>query len=141
MAKGIGGILFAVAVATLSACQEPVPKTPSFELDVKPIFYASCVRCHGAGGTLNADPYAVDTNPPNEAYLDVYVDWGDCVIVQDQLPASCRFGAFHEAMNSNLGLYLHLPGLLHMPLAPSPPLAPWELQIVENWLAETPPMP
>jgi hypothetical protein len=139
---GAARVLGPIAVAAmLAACQEAVPKTPSFELDVKPIFDAACVRCHGAGGTLNADPYAGDTNPPNESYLDAYADRGDCGIAQAGVPATCKRGALYEAMNGNINLYLHFTNILRMPLAPSEPLARWELDVVENWLAETPPMP
>jgi hypothetical protein len=36
--------------------------------DVRPIFEWSCVRCHGAGGTLNADPRAIEDAPPKSNF-------------------------------------------------------------------------
>jgi hypothetical protein len=116
-----------------------VPKTPSFELDVKPIFAAHCVRCHGAGGTLNADPRAPDKNAPSDGYLDRYADKSDCTPdAAGDVPPTCERGALSEAKNGYLKLYLHFTNQLRMPLAPSEPLTSWELETVDNWLAETP---
>jgi hypothetical protein len=132
----------ALAVLALSACQEPVPKTPSFEVDVKPIFQASCVRCHGAGGTLNADPRAFEAVMPPDGFLDRYEDKSDCSLdATGNIPATCRRGALSEAKSGNLAYYLHTTSIVRMPMAPSGPLAPWELEVVDNWLAESPPAP
>lgn len=39
---------FALAVAALGACAEPVPDAPTWFGDVQPILVANCARCHGA---------------------------------------------------------------------------------------------
>jgi hypothetical protein len=38
-----------------------IPDMPSFEHDILPLTLSRCVRCHGGGGMLNADPQS--TNP------------------------------------------------------------------------------
>ena len=32
------------------------PARPTYKNDIAPLMEAHCIRCHGAGGTLNADP-------------------------------------------------------------------------------------
>ncbi|HEY2731156.1 MAG TPA: hypothetical protein VGK52_14535 [Polyangia bacterium] len=132
------GIRATLAALALAACQEPVPKTPTFEVDVKPIFQANCVRCHGAGGTLNADPRALEPVKAPNGFLDQYQDKSDCSL--DAI-GTCPLGALSEAKNGMLAYYLHTNSVVRMPLAPSGPLAPWELEVVDNWLAESPPAP
>jgi hypothetical protein len=144
---GGGGSVVAVAlsVVALAACEKPVPETPTFERDVRPIFMGNCVRCHGGGGTLNKDPRAFPPDAPGSGYLDSYEDRGDCTpdpATGATVHASCERGARYEADIGNIKGYVN--GLfkpLIMPPPPSPPLTPWELAVVDNWLAETPPMP
>jgi hypothetical protein len=142
------GLFFPIALAALAltGCEEPVPAQPTFAHDVLPIFRAACVRCHGAGGKLNMDPamtgvYKGETAPGG--YLNSYGDVGDCTVdpVTMQTPASCGKGALSEALN--IKTYLHLlPPDQRMPPPPSEPLARWELEVVDNWLAEKPvPLP
>jgi hypothetical protein len=128
------------AVLVLSGCEKPVPETPRFETDIKPIFDAHCVRCHGAGGTLNADPRAREVAGPG-SYLDQYEDKVDCTPdAMGNIPQTCVPGARFEAVVGNIHLFLN-GGPLQMPLPPAAPLSPWELDVVNHWLAETPPMP
>jgi mono/diheme cytochrome c family protein len=49
-------VLAGAAVVGGAGCGNPVPDRPSYERDIKPLMEAHCIRCHGAGGTLNADP-------------------------------------------------------------------------------------
>ena len=49
-------VLTAALALPLGACNPDVPATPTYDRDVQPILTAHCVRCHGAGGTLNAIP-------------------------------------------------------------------------------------
>ena len=142
--RGRGAVLgsAALAVLTFSACQEPVPKTPTFAVDVKPIFEAHCVRCHGAGGTLNKDPRAQEPAAPPNGYLDQYDDKVSCALdAAGNIPDSCLGGARYEAEHGNIRFYIHAKTGLRMPMPPSDPLSPWELELVDNWLAETPPAP
>ena len=82
MGRWVGGSLLTLALAALvGGCEDAIPASPTFEVDVKPIFLANCVRCHGAGGTLNADPRALNgyaTDMPNQTHLDFYANRGDC---------------------------------------------------------------
>ncbi|HEV3031118.1 MAG TPA: hypothetical protein VG319_05710 [Polyangia bacterium] len=136
----IGGS--AALAAALFSCQEPVPKTPTFEVDVKPIFQAHCVRCHGAGGTLNADPRAFEAVPPPNGFLGQYDDKVSCALdATGNIPANCLRGALSEAKDGYLAYYLHTKSVIRMPMSPSGPLAPWELDVIDNWLAESPPAP
>src|SRR3954462_11813653 len=54
LALAVGGL---VGGASLSGCGEnAVPERPSYARDIAPLMGARCIRCHGAGGTLNTDP-------------------------------------------------------------------------------------
>jgi hypothetical protein len=52
--------LAGLALVGTAGCDNPgdnsPPPFPSYAEDVQPILFAHCVRCHGSGGTLNADP-------------------------------------------------------------------------------------
>jgi hypothetical protein len=128
----------------VAGCEKPVPAVPSFETDVRPIFAASCIRCHGAGGTLNVDPLAlryIGSIPSSN--LDQYDDGADCMPTSQGTPLICVRGAAYEAQNGNIHLYLHGPlnpyMITLMPPPPSPALGPWELAVIDNWVAESPP--
>ena len=139
--KASVSLAFVLAVVALSGCEKPVPETPTFAADVGPNFAAHCVRCHGAGGTLNSDPRAVNPDTPG-AYLDQYADKVDCTLdAMGLVPPTCVPAARFEAESGNLKVYLHGPEQLRMPPPPGQPLSPWELAVVDNWLAEKPPMP
>jgi hypothetical protein len=129
-----------LALLLLAGCERPVPAVPTFDVDVRPIFEASCGRCHGAGGTLNADPRAIEDAPPNESNLDQYDDSADCAPTPQGTPLTCVRGAAHEATNGNLKAYLHGAVTPLMPLPPSDPLGTWELAVIDNWVAESPPL-
>jgi hypothetical protein len=150
-----------VLVAVAAGCEEPIPAHPTYDIEVKPLFEAHCVRCHGAGGTLNGDPRALNsygTTPaamacraacakadsaclalcpmadkPNLPYLNFYADEGDCTVdATGGTPASCKRGAKGQA--ATIKVYIHLPGAGRMPLAPAEPLTEWELGVVDNWI-------
>jgi hypothetical protein len=130
----------ALVVLALVGCEKPVPATPTYEVDVLPIFMAHCVRCHGAGGKLNADPRSVEPAPPPGGYLDHYDDPTDCTLDAMGLPPpTCEHGALHEAEVGLIKVYLHGPINPMMPLAPAARLDPWDLEVIDNWLAESPP--
>jgi hypothetical protein len=147
VARAIRGFLCSMALAAigLGGCDEKAPTNPTFAQDVLPIFHTACVRCHGAGGTLNADPSitgAYKGETPPDGYLDHYDNIGDCTVdpVTQRAPASCGHGARDEA--GKIKIYLRLlPEPDRMPPTPSPALSPWQLEVVDNWLAEMPPSP
>jgi hypothetical protein len=134
-----------LVLVLLAGCETPVPALPSFGIDVHPIFAASCIRCHGAGGTLNVDPRSlpyIGSIPSSN--LDQYDDGADCVPTSQGTPLICVRGAAYEASNGNIHLYLHGPLnpyiISLMPPPPSPPIGAWELAVVDNWVAESPPL-
>jgi len=74
---GLG--LAALAGFAIGCSPPPGPDKPSFATDIKPIMLAHCVRCHGAGGTLNKDPMMTGDfkgEAPKSAFLDTY-DFGE----------------------------------------------------------------
>ena len=153
MAK-TGPLVFVLLAAALAfgglaaGCSAPTPASPSYEADVRPIFLAHCVRCHGGGGTLNVThvPSGPDAallpateSAPNNGYLNQFFDSGDCTLTDaGALPTTCHRGAQSEATNGNLHIYLH--SAIVMPPPPAPRLDDWELKVVDAWLAAKPPV-
>jgi hypothetical protein len=131
------GALAAGAAACGSSGTAPVPVAPTYATDVRPILLQHCVRCHGAGGTLNVDPTSTAQTPPPNGYFDHYEDQGDCTPGDGgALPATCKQGAASLA-----------PGMAtlvdndEMPPAPAPLLSTHDRQVIDRWAAETPPLP
>jgi hypothetical protein len=137
LARWIGGSLTIALAVLLGGCEDAIPAAPTFEVDVEPIFLAHCVRCHGAGGTLNQDPRALNgyaTDRPNVTHLDFYADRGDCTPdATGVLPASCERGAKYSV--ETIEIYIHLTSSMRMPLAPAPALDEWELKVIDRWVA------
>jgi hypothetical protein len=136
--------LLALALG-LAACDLETPAMPSYARDVRPIFLSHCIRCHGAGGTLQGEPaqYPLGGGPPKgyygkapgRCYLDVYEDRGDC---SDPASTSCKLGAHSCVLPGAAGdkswfdLYVFGPTRL-MPPPPAPALTDWEMDIVRRW--------
>lgn len=107
---------------------------PSYATDVRPIMLAHCVRCHGAGGTLQGDPdaYPLGSPPPGYntgsaalCYLDEFDD-RDCTDDGDGgVSANCKRGAKYCAV--------FLEGKL--PVMPPPPatINEWERDVLLRW--------
>jgi len=140
---GLPILLLALAAGGAVGCQPAVPANPSYAADVHPIFLSHCVRCHGAGGTLNqardpqggadAGPLASAGGTPNQAYLGQYEDSGDCSGDDNPTPP-CHLGAHTMATSKQLQFYLH-DDALPMPPPPAPRLDDWELKVVDAWTA------
>ena len=123
---------FVLVAVTQMGCEEPIPEAPSYELDMKPLFHARCVRCHGGGGTLNTDAKIADFGPPAQLYIGSYDDTGvGCDVMP--LPATCHQGAHRWA--AGIRDRVHLKNSIRMPLRPSEPLTDWELELVDRWAA------
>jgi hypothetical protein len=128
-------LMFALAGALvgLAACGNSVPPFPSYEKDVKPIMEANCIRCHGAGGTLNTDPYIPPiTNPkdpcanfvgaPHNGYFTQLADLG---------PGKLGLMSY---TGTNMPRALMTAALPCMPPAPSHALGGYELDVFQAWL-------
>jgi hypothetical protein len=141
-AGDIGGVCSTVLAAlALAGCEKPVPAMPTYTNDVLPIFEAHCIRCHGAGGSLNADSRSIEPAPPPGGFLTQYDDKVDCTADANGLrPLTCVGGARYEAESGNLDYFIHGKTRPQMPLAPAAPLTDWELGVLDNWIAEKPPL-
>ena len=138
----------ALAVGALACgCGPPVPATPSYAADVRPIFLSHCVRCHGAGpdgGMLNnpteptgpdATPLASDPSQVTNCYLNQYHST-NCALVDGGQPANCHYGAQFWATTQVVQLKLRLHGAIRpMPPPPAPLLDDWEMKVVDAWIA------
>jgi hypothetical protein len=143
--RGAGAVGLMVALAALAiGCGPPVPTSPSYAANVRPIFESHCVRCHGAGGHLNAarepagQPDAGESGlgAPLLAYLGQYDDSGSCPEAGNQ--SACQRGAHYVAtMTQYLQMALHGSSSYPtpMPPPPAPTLDDWELKVVDAWIA------
>lgn len=130
-------LLASVATATLGlgGCSiQNTPHSPTFESDIKEITASRCVRCHGAGGKLNADPKAVLAFPPFDGFFDRMED--DC---PDGEPRACHGLGFYATNKDDHRLhdFIHqVKGAQYpMPPAPAPKLTADQLDIFDLWLA------
>jgi hypothetical protein len=132
--------------AVSAACQPDVPFAPLFETDVKPVFMAHCVRCHGAGDMLRGEPYV---NPatgqptldpstgmplrrlPMYCYLDRYDSVGDCPNGADCVMGARDCVGLLETRFPPMG---GVPETYRMPPPPSEPLNEWEQEVLRRWL-------
>jgi hypothetical protein len=133
------GFVFVAAFA-LVGCQEPLPGQPTYTTEIKPLFEAHCVRCHspdGVDGGTGQDPRSVlPTDMPQQSYLNMFADTGDCDLDGNAIPTTrCWRGAHYEATMGPMSGYLHTTSSFRMPLAPSEPLTSWELALVDKWIA------
>jgi hypothetical protein len=139
MMKAIGAAVSLVLSLAAAGCGEnPVPTLPTYEHDIKPLMEAECIRCHGAGGTMNADPEIPSTNRLKGAPL-----FGDFTHLHDRKvsPGAGQedvtvVGLLHYTGASGLAsmkLYLAAP----MPPPPADPLTDWQRKLLLTW-AENP---
>jgi mono/diheme cytochrome c family protein len=112
---------------------EPIPEKVTFEPTIRALFQSHCVRCHGAGGTLNGDPRSLGGAPPSRAYLNQLEDSGDCTAdpVTGAVPDSCRRGA--RWASDQIVIYVRSKGSSRMPPAPSEPLTDREIALIDRW--------
>ena len=115
---------------TTVACTPEVPANPTYTNDVRPIFIAHCVRCHGAGDMLNAMLVNGVSQAPKHCYLQRYENEGDCTNLID--PA-CKPGAGSALCTAQVPPKITLTNTLRMPAPPSDPLTDWEKDVIIRW--------
>jgi hypothetical protein len=133
--------LFMASVAVVvsgAACNPAEPSQPSFAADARPIFVAHCVRCHGAGGMLHADPTSASPYNaiPVDGYFDQYDDQGSCPAAGSGFQG-CKRGAHYYATTGKLvfaGYVDGQMGLGPMPPPPAPRLTTWEHDVLFSWV-------
>lgn len=127
-----------LATVLLGCGEEPVPAAPGFAADVRPIMVARCVRCHGAGGTLNGDPLYKKGVVPTGGYFAQYDDSGNCAAGAPA--AGCMRGAKFYA-KTVLKIYIHAAPEMRMPPLPAEALSDRQLEVLDAWAAEADPKP
>jgi hypothetical protein len=138
---------FALLAAVGGCSPDLPPEQPTYEADIKPIVLSRCVRCHGGGGRLNADPEeTLGIAAPFDGYFDHYEDQGDCVGDGGVPGPDCKHGLLFYATDGPkktlLVGYIDSTGKNRMPPEPSPTLTHRQLEVFHNWLAEMPtPLP
>jgi len=121
-------MLAGAAFVGAAGCGIPVPDRPSYERDIKPLMEAHCIRCHGAGGTLNADP---DIPPVPAAKWHGAPINGDFTSLDDvnghhglMFYTGSNFAMFESFVAGAFG---------PMPLLPADPLASWDRDLLFTW--------
>jgi hypothetical protein len=117
--RKLSSLLVLVFALVAGACE---PEKPSFALDVQPILAEHCVRCHGAGGTLQGDP-GDPLGAPGMCHFNLYDNVGDCAAAA---PTNCKTGA--KACATLLEAYLPI-----MPPAPAAKPNESELAVIRTW--------
>lgn len=111
------------------------PAQPAFDTDVRPIFEAHCTRCHGAGpngGSRNTTIVAGQgPSQPSGLCLTQYGDNPDA-----DPYFGCLGGANTYATTGDLVKYIQPGYSQRMPPPPAPELDPWEMDVIEAWVAE-----
>jgi hypothetical protein len=120
-------LLLLVAVSALglglAGCgEEPAPDFPTYTNNVAPLLGARCVRCHGAGGTTNDDPYS----PP-----PVLIDKTTGLPAVTKEKPATKLDTYASA-KGGVALFFAI-YLGSMPPPPSPPLTDRELEILSRW--------
>jgi hypothetical protein len=125
-------MLAGAALVGGAGCGNPVPDRPSYALDIKPLMEARCIRCHGGGGTLNADPDIPTTSKSKGAPIN-----GDFTMPVENVNG--HFGLLHYTamgMGGVAALKIYVEG----PLGPMPPppadrLTSYEHDLLFAWAA------
>ena len=129
----------ALALLALSACSAEVPAAPTYTNEVSAILTAHCVRCHGAGDTLNSDPtITIPVKAPMLCYLQRYDDEGDCTMT-----STCKRGAGwcgSTAGSNRIVTYVNYPddNINRMPPKPADRLGHWEIEVLTRWSGDSP---
>ncbi len=134
MLSGLVGAVALFGVASCSTTVAPVPSQPAYDIDVRPILMAHCVRCHGAGDALN-----VPTKPtgPDAAMVQSQTEVDAFKVLNFYLDRysndGMKNGAFFAAgaIASSVSPKATAPTL--MPPAPAARLDDWEVDVLTAW--------
>src|SRR5215510_8560748 len=134
MTKGLLAVPLVLAGGVL-ACTLAVPANPTYDNDVRPIFVAHCVRCHGSDDMLHAMLVNGRSQPPGFCYLQRYEDEGDCSMPTDP-SLGCKMGAGNTLLcTTQIVSKINRADELRMPPPPSDPLTDWEKDVMNRWAA------
>ena len=132
MSKTLLALPFAFASLACAPDEGPVPANPTYANDVRPIFIAQCVHCHGANDMLNVGDVNGAPNKPAYCYLQRYESTGDCSN-PGMLAADCKRGAGSALCTTQVPLRINLASSLRMPPPPADPLTNWQKEVIYNW--------
>jgi hypothetical protein len=129
----VGLVAFTFAGLTLG-CGPDVPANPTYTKDVKAIFDAHCVRCHGTNDMLISMPVGASDHPPMFCYLQRYENEGTCTPTSDP---SCKQGAGAPYCYGLAVNYINYSddNVRRMPPLPSQALNDWEMEVIKRWVA------
>ena len=125
-AKSVLGLVGATILVVGASCGEnPVPENVSYMRDIKPLMEAHCIRCHGAGGSLNKDPDIPDSGmvlqgAPTNGYFTQLADL-----------SPTQYGLMHYTGTTGsaiMGIYLP-----QMPPPPGERLTDRETTMLTRW--------
>jgi hypothetical protein len=123
-------ITVAAASGALAGCgEDEAPIFPTYETDVAPLLAARCIRCHGAGGTMFADPEI------SQAWIDgrnAKTPQAPVNGVEYHRIPKGDFSTKAGAMEYGMSLY-SLGKLNEMPPPPFPQLTSREWAIFKGW--------
>jgi mono/diheme cytochrome c family protein len=122
------GLAAALAAAGCVETSGDEPINPTYSHQIQPLMEAHCIRCHGAGGTLNQDPDIPDA----EGVLQGAPVRGDFTKLND---SGGVFGLLHyTAANAAGGVDQMNAYLPQMPPPPGEPLTKWEKDVLVKWV-------
>ena len=125
-------LALALAGAALG-CTPEVPAKPTYTNDVRDIFVAHCVRCHGADDMLKSMHLWYGDDNPAICYFNRYENVGtDC---DAPIPTDCKHGAGFGTCVGLAASYITAPddAVTRMPPLPSDRLSDWEMQTIIKW--------
>jgi hypothetical protein len=115
--------------ALWSGCGNDVPIRPSYKTDIAPLMEARCIRCHGAGGTLNLDP---DITPSPAYSLHGAPTNGYFTQLDDV--STGKYGLLHYAVTPAASMQLYVVSI-GMPPPPADKLDDRDTDMLFRWLA------
>jgi mono/diheme cytochrome c family protein len=125
----LAGLAAALGAAGCVESSGDEPVNPSYSRQIKPLIEAHCIRCHGAGGTLNQDPDIPDA----EGVLQGPPVRGDFTQLADngKIPG---LAFYTNSAPDGMGASRMLAFLPQMPPPPGEQLTKFEHDILVKWI-------